>query len=49
MADELNKTIDRPIKDIIQSIMRTVNDKKVTGQLARDLEKLCAYAARIEE
>ena len=38
------ETIDRPIKDIIDSIMEAVVKGKIKGQLARDLEKLCGVA-----
>lgn len=38
--------IDRPIKDILLSVMQVVDKARRggQGQLARDLEKLCVYA-----
>ncbi len=40
----MNQTADRPINEIVQSIMLLVKDGRVKGQLARDLEKLCFAA-----
>lgn len=44
-----DKTEDRDIKDIIQSVQLLILNKKVKGQLARDLDKLCAAAFTREE
>ena len=39
-------SIDRPLKDIVASIMHyTGNSPKMSLQMRRDLEKLCAAAS----
>lgn len=40
------KTVDRPVEEIVAAITRLINDGKISGQLARDLEKLCIEASR---
>lgn len=38
------KTIDRPLRHIIDSMMQWTNNPKMSPQLKRDIEKLCAAA-----
>lgn len=40
------ETIDRDLPSIVDSIMLLIRSGKIKGQLARDLEKLCAEARR---
>ena len=44
--DKPNNTnpIDRPLKEIVGSMSLLIMEKKVKGQFARDLEKLCITA-----
>ena len=39
------QTDDRPLKEIVRSVMAAITDGRIKGQLGRDLEKLCAAAA----
>jgi hypothetical protein len=39
------ETKDRPIRDIIDSLQLLIMSGKLKGQLARDIDKLCAAAA----
>lgn len=40
------QVIDRPVADIIRSVQRLIVEGKIKGQFAKDLDKLCIYAAR---
>jgi len=43
----MSETKDRPIKDIITSIQLAISENKIKGQLARDLERVCVFAMKI--
>lgn len=47
VAEMVQGTVDRPVDEIVRSMMALITNGRVKGQFARDLEKLCAIAERL--